>query len=270
MSLRTIAHISDLHFGREDPPVVEALLADLAARGPSLVAVSGDLTQRARAGQFRAAREFLDRLPAPTVVVPGNHDIPLFDVLRRAVRPIARYRAHITDDLAPFWRDDVIAVLGVNTARPSLWKDGRISHAQIALMRERFCSVPEGVLKVLVTHHPFVPAPADPAPATVGRGREALLAAEECGVDLLLAGHLHKGFLGDVGAHYVAVRRSILVAQAGTAVSLRTRDEPNTYNWIVVEPPGSLHFEVRAFGTGGFRTLESARYARVDGRWRRE
>lgn len=269
MSPRTIAHISDLHFGREDPPVAEALLEDLARRGPSLVAVSGDLTQRARAGQFRAARAFLDRLPAPAVVVPGNHDIPLFDVLRRATRPVARYREHITADLAPFWRDDVIAVLGVNTARPGLWKDGRISRAQIALVRERFGPVPETVLKVLVTHHPFVPAPADPAPATVGRGLDALLAAEQCGVDLLLAGHLHKGFFGDVRPHYLAVRRSILVAQAGTAISLRTRDEPNTYNWIVVEPPGSLSFEVRGFGTGEFRTLDVARYSRADGEWRR-
>jgi 3',5'-cyclic AMP phosphodiesterase CpdA len=248
--------------------VAAALLRELAERTPSVVAVSGDLTQRARAGQFRAARAFLDRLPAPAVVVPGNHDIPLFDVLARVVGPLGGYRAHVTDDLLPFWRDERIAVLGVNTARPSRWKDGRISRAQIEALRARLGPIPESVFKVLVTHHPFVPARDDPRPAVVQRGREALLAAEQCGVDLLLAGHLHRRFVDDVRPHYLDVRRSILVAQAGTAISLRTRDEPNTYNWITVDPP-AIEFEVRGWDGRGFATLDVTRYARVDGEWRK-
>ena len=91
--MRTVAHLSDLHFGREDPRVVEAVLQDVDAQHPDLVVVSGDLTQRARRGQFQAARAFLDRFKAPVLVVPGNHDIPLFDLARRFFRPLKRYRS---------------------------------------------------------------------------------------------------------------------------------------------------------------------------------
>jgi 3',5'-cyclic AMP phosphodiesterase CpdA len=101
--MRTLAHISDLHFGKEDPPVADALLAELRERAPGLVAVSGDVTQRARAREFRAARAFLDRLPGVVLVVPGNHDVPLWDVVSRFARPLRNYRRHLTPELAPFF-----------------------------------------------------------------------------------------------------------------------------------------------------------------------
>src|SRR6185503_12471780 len=100
-AMRTIAHISDVHFGRTDPAVVEGLIKDLSEREPSLLVVSGDFTQRARERQYAAAAAFLKRLPAPQLVVPGNHDIPLFDIVRRFFFPLARYRRHITADLRP-------------------------------------------------------------------------------------------------------------------------------------------------------------------------
>lgn len=267
--MRRIAHISDLHFGKEDPAVAEALLADLSARAPVLVAVSGDLTQRARAREFRAARAFLDRLPGVTLVVPGNHDVPLWDVVSRFARPLRNYRRHLTPELAPFFHQEDLAVMGVNTARSWTFKNGRISWEQIEQIRARFAPLPERVFKVLVTHHPFVPSPGDPDPAVVGRGFHALQAAEAAGVDLLLAGHLHLGFSGDVRAHHLSIRRSMLVAQAGTATSLRTRDEPNTYNWIVFEPP-HLTIEVRGWASGGFSTLALTRWVKRDTEWERE
>src|SRR5436190_16940942 len=98
--MRTIAHISDLHFGRLDPPVAEGLVADLADRKPSLLVVSGDFTQRAREGQFRAAADFLKRLPTPQLLVPGNHDIPLYNLIRRFFFPLDRYRRIIGDELS--------------------------------------------------------------------------------------------------------------------------------------------------------------------------
>src|SRR2546421_621876 len=115
--MRILAHISDLHFGTESSPVVEGLLADLLAARPHLLVVSGDLTQRARTDQFAAARAFLDRVPFPQLIVPGNHDIPLYDVGRRFLRPLHRYRRLITPELSPTFYDDELAVLGVNTAR---------------------------------------------------------------------------------------------------------------------------------------------------------
>jgi 3',5'-cyclic AMP phosphodiesterase CpdA len=264
--MKTIAHISDLHFGREDPVVAGTLLRDLQAAPPALLAVSGDLTQRARRGQFVAARAFLAGIPAPRLVVPGNHDIPLFDLVSRALRPLAAYREHLGEETDPFYADEEIAVMGMNTARSASYKNGRVGQRQIAAMRERFCAIPESVFKILVTHHPFVPVPGDPEPSTVGRGLLALQAAEACGVDLLLAGHLHHGFTVDVRSHHVLVRRSMLVAQAGTAISRRTRREPNTYNWITVDAP-RLVIETRAWDGERFRGADIVRYQKVDDVW---
>ena len=267
--MRTIAHVSDLHFGREDPRVVEAVLEDLAAAAPHLVVVSGDLTQRARRREFRAARAFLDRLPAPALVVPGNHDIPLFDLPRRFLWPLDRFRRMVTDDLSPLFHDEDLAILGVNTARSNVWKNGRLSLAQIDGIRERFAPMPPRMLKVLVTHHPFLGPPGTGRRRLVGRGLLALQAAEACGVDLLLAGHLHVGFSGDVRAHYLTIRRSILVAQAGTATSLRVRGEPNTYNLITADGP-ALSLAVRGWDGARFAPLTSARYVKRDEEWVRE
>src|ERR687889_1424872 len=115
--MHRIIHLSDVHFGRTDPVVVAAVLALVRRMEPHLVVVSGDLTQRARAWQFREAREFLDALPRPQIVVPGNHDVPLYNVFARFFQPLDNYKEHITRDLEPFYADAEIAVLGVNTAR---------------------------------------------------------------------------------------------------------------------------------------------------------
>ena len=267
--MRTIAHVSDLHVGREDPRVVEAALEDLAIHRPELVVVSGDLTQRARRVQFQAARAFLDRFPAPVLVVPGNHDIPLFDLARRFFRPLARYRTLVTPDLDPLFHDEEMAVLGVNTARSNVWKSGRLSHEQIEGIRARLSPLPPRIFKVLVTHHPFIPPPGTPARRVLGRGLQALQVAEACGVDLLLAGHLHVGFSGDVRAHHLSIRRSILVVQAGTATSLRVRGEPNTYNVITVER-AALSLAVRGWDGARFAPLTAVRYVKREEEWTRE
>jgi 3',5'-cyclic AMP phosphodiesterase CpdA len=267
--MRSIAHISDLHFGREDLAVAEALLADIDGLAPSLVAVSGDLTQRARRAQFAAARDYLARFSRPTLVVPGNHDIPLYDVFLRFFRPLHRYRRYIAEDVMPFYKDEEIAVLGVNTARRNHYKDGRVSLEQIEDIREHFGTIPESVFKVIVTHHPFIPPPDDASPPLVGRGPEALKAAEAAGVDLLLAGHMHFGYTGDVRAHHPVIRRSILVAQAGTAISRRLRRESNGYNLIRIEPP-HLSLEVRGWTGSRFEPRLVERYVKRDDVWHRE
>ncbi len=265
--MTTIAHVSDLHFGRHDPVVTRALLEELQANPPSLLAVSGDLTQRARRREFEAARRFLDAVEAPRVVVPGNHDIPLFDLVRRVLSPLGRFRRHLGNESGGFVQIDGLAVLGVNTARPSTWKDGRLSVGQIELIRARFCAAPTDSFKVLVTHHPFLPPRGDRAPALVGRGLSGLLAAESCGVDLLLAGHLHRGYTGDARSHHLTLRHSILVAQAGTAVSRRTRGgEPNSYNRIQVDPP-RLTVEIRVWNGRAFVRRRTARFRKDSGRW---
>src|SRR4029079_19628242 len=126
-SMRTILHLSDLHFGRVNPLLVDPLLKIVKEIGPDLVAVSGDLTQRARSHQFQQARSFLEALPKPQIIVPGNHDIPLHNVFARFVQPLPEYRGYITTDLQPVYADEEMVVVGVNTARSSVFKGGRIN-----------------------------------------------------------------------------------------------------------------------------------------------
>lgn len=273
--MRTIAHISDLHFGRADPAVAEALVGDLFEHAPSLLIASGDFTQRARAWQYRAAAEYLQRLPQPQLVIPGNHDIPLFNLIARFGYPLANYRRYITTDLRPFWADDQLAVLGINTARPwtwslnGFWKDGRISEEQLLDVKLRLCELPKGVFKVVVTHHPFIPPPQERIHGIVHQAGRALDQMESCGVDLLLAGHLHMGYSGDVRTHHEAVKRSILSAQAGTAISTRRRHEPNAYNLITINPD-HVDIAVRAWTGEKFAVQTETHYSRIDEIWQRE
>src|SRR5215208_4115910 len=135
--MRVINHISDVHFGRVDAPVAEGLVEDLKENPCDLLVISGDFTQRARAGQYREAAAYCARLQQPQIAVPGNHDIPLYDVIRRFFFPLNRYRQYITKDLRPFYKDEKVAILGMNTARSwtwnwnGFWKDGRISEEQL-------------------------------------------------------------------------------------------------------------------------------------------
>lgn len=264
--MRRIAHISDLHFGAEDPLIAAGLLDDLSRQAADLVVISGDLTQRARADQFEAARAFLEQIPVRQIVVPGNHDVPLYNVVHRLLRPLSRYRRYITSDLHPFYADEEIAVAGVNTARSATWKEGRISHFQIRHLSDRFRSVPESLFKVLVSHHPFIPPAGSEQTPLVGRARLALRTLEGAGCALILAGHLHRAYNGDVRPHHLEIKRSILVAQAGTAISHRRRDEPNAYNWITLEGD-RLELEVRAWDGNRFAASSLSVFQRSEEGW---
>jgi 3',5'-cyclic AMP phosphodiesterase CpdA len=264
--MKTIAHLSDLHFGTERPEVAAALLSDVQRHAPSLVIVSGDLTQRARAAQFVAARDYLSRLPQPQLIVPGNHDVPLYDVFRRFAFPLTRYCRFIGSDLDPTFEDDEIVVTGINTARSFTWKNGRISVEQIEGLRTR---LDRGGLrvKIVVTHHPFLPPPGDVGIDLVGRAGQAIDVLDRCNVDLLLAGHLHRGYAGDIRTHYPAARRAMIAIQAGTAISHRMREgEANAYNVLRVERT-RIDIEVRSWNGHAFSTLRHTCYDRADDGW---
>jgi 3',5'-cyclic AMP phosphodiesterase CpdA len=264
--VRTIAHISDLHFGRTDATVCEALLADLEAAAPALVAVSGDVTQRARRREFAAAREFLARISAPVLCVPGNHDVPLYDPLSRFTRPLARYRRYIADDLAPMFVDDELAVLGINTAHGLTIASGRLSRDQIEAARRRMAAVPDDRFKIVVTHHQFLPPPGDPERGHVVGAVAALRALEACGVEVLLAGHLHASFAADVRPTHRVLQRSIVVVQAGTATSTRHRGEPNSYN-LVRAGDGRLSILVREWDGEAFVDARRTAFVKRGHEW---
>jgi 3',5'-cyclic AMP phosphodiesterase CpdA len=200
------------------------------------------LTQRAKAKQFQQAREFLDALPSPQVIVPGNHDIPLYNVFSRFLKPLKNYRRHITNDLQPFYLDEEIAVLGLNTARSLTFKEGRINHEQTAHARERLYRLQDGITKILVTHHPFeIPVGHDGE--LVGRSKMVMEVLASCGADVLLSGHLHISNTASTAARYKIAGHAAIVVQAGTATSTRGRGEANSFNVLRVEQSNFLTVE---------------------------
>ncbi|MDB5946307.1 MAG: metallophosphatase [Ramlibacter sp.] len=230
--MRTLVHLSDVHFGRVDQAVVTALIPAVRSMEPDIVVVSGDLTQRARPDEFRAARRFLDELPTPQIVVPGNHDVPLYNVFQRFGSPLSKYRRFISQDLEPFYADDEIAVAGINTARSLTFKDGRINQDQMQRLHDRLAPLDERLTKIVVTHHPFDLPEGFDAKHLVGRADEAMDVFLRAGADVLLAGHLHTSHIASTATRYPVGARAALVVQAGTATSTRGRGETNSFNLI--------------------------------------
>jgi 3',5'-cyclic AMP phosphodiesterase CpdA len=233
--MRTLVHLSDVHFGRVDYAIVDELIRKINEIAPHLVVLSGDLTQRARSAQFIEARAFLDKLPKPQIVVPGNHDIPMHNVFARFATPLEKYKRYITDDLQPFYADEEIAVVGINTARSLTVKDGRINATQIGGIREKMCSLPNDTIKIIVTHHPFDLPEGFGEKDIVGRAVLAMKTLAECGADVFLAGHLHVSHISNTATRYKIGGHSALVIQAGTATSTRGRGEANSFNVIRIE-----------------------------------
>jgi 3',5'-cyclic AMP phosphodiesterase CpdA len=236
IDVRTIVHLSDLHFGRVNPLLLDPLIRVVREVDPDLIAISGDLTQRARTYQFQEARAFLDALPKPRIVVPGNHDIPLHNVFARFLEPLTKYKRYITDDLQPVYEDKEVAIVGVNTARSLVFKGGRINESQVSRLRDKFCSLGDDVVKVVVTHHPFDLPEGHDERDLVGRAKMAMTGLAECGADLFLAGHLHVSHTGHT-KRYNIHGYSALVVQAGTATSTRERGEANSFNLLRIAHP---------------------------------
>jgi 3',5'-cyclic AMP phosphodiesterase CpdA len=267
----SIIHLSDLHFGAHDPKLVEAVEQRIDEAKPDLVVISGDFTQRARTEQFEQACQFLDRLKSAgheVLGVPGNHDVPLYDVLRRFLSPLTRYRRYIDETLCPFHELSGAAVLGINTARSLTFKDGRINEEQVSYIRDTFARTRPETMRVLVTHHPMFALPVGDGPElgkAIGRQELALSAVADAGVDLLLAGHNHRA-----SAHHakdlVTDAGSALVIQAGTATSTRLRDEEQSFNLIEIGE-GEATVAVQAWDGAGYASRDAQRFVRRGGHW---
>ena len=233
--MRILAHLSDPHFGRIERDTVQALIAAVTEAKPDIVVVSGDLTQRAKEREFQEARQFLKALPSPQIVVPGNHDVPLYNVLARALKPLRNYQHYISKELEPFYCDDEIAIVGVNTARSLTFKSGRINHQQVARSCAQLETCGENRTRVIVSHHPFDLPETHEVRGLVGRAHMAMAGFARCRIDLILSGHLHISRTSDTAARYKIPGHSALVIHAGSATSTRVRGELNSFNIIQVD-----------------------------------
>lgn len=242
-----VAHLSDVHFGAEDPAVLESLVAELNADNFDLIVISGDLTMGARRCEFRAARHFIDRLRAPVLAVPGNHDISPYRLWERFTDPYAGWRAAISEQTEPDWQNDHVAVIGLNTARRIGlhwdWSRGRFTNARLRRLLDRFAALPAGLVRVVVAHHPLLPPEAGPTATVAFGARHALETLAEAGVSLVLAGHLHRGYsrLAAMGSN------SPMILQGATATSNRLRGEPNAYNRVRFAANRRISVDVRTW-----------------------
>lgn len=269
----TMLQVSDLHFGKPYRLEVGEALQRIAARlEPDVVVVSGDLTQRAKVSEFELAREYLDRLPqVPTLVIPGNHDVPLYRVVERLKRPLANYQQYISAELNPTLQIPGMTICGLDSTAPhSAISNGRIHQWQLDHCRKVFDAAPPGDIRIVVAHHHFAGAPDALRDRSMPRSREAIECFDQMRVEMILGGHLHRAFIGNSLDFYPGSdrERGIIIVHSGTSTSRRGRGrekEKNSFNLIRVlenrfEIDHYMYFDV----THGFRILSRHQFPRPE------
>jgi 3',5'-cyclic AMP phosphodiesterase CpdA len=237
--LITLLHVSDLHFG---PPYIErvgeAVQGFAAALRPDAIVASGDFTQRAKASQFAAARAFLDRLPqVPTVVTPGNHDVPLYRLAERMLDPYKHYREHIHPELDTVTRIPGATIVAINSTAPRrMITNGRIHRWQLDFVADAFKDLPDEELRIVVSHHHFAPPPDFEGAEAMQQAQRALDAFTAMKVDMVMGGHLHRAYIGNSLDVYAGQDREhgIVILQSGTSTSRRGRAREREKNSLNV------------------------------------
>ncbi len=255
--MTAIVQISDLHFGAEDPVLIDALEEKIVELSPCVVAVCGDLTQKGRRGEFEAAARFLTRLPAPKLIAPGNHDTPLLNIFARIAAPFARHYKRLTEGTIEHYHGGLLAARTLNTARGVQmrlnWSLGVVDLKELRIASEALGEAPADYARALVCHHPLVTPAGAPLTGRTHRGEVAGRLLTESGVDLVLTGHLHTPFVealpfGDGLSWAVG---------SGSAMSRRLRGTPASFNAIIVEKD---LIRVREFHAGGNRFEQAAEH----------
>ena len=237
-----LLHISDLHFG---PPYVEvvgeAALRIASLLEPHAVIVSGDLTQRAKRDQFLDAKVFLSQLPkVPQLVIPGNHDVPLYRLVERWHRPHQLYQEIISKELNPVLRLDRAVIVGLDSTAPqTAISNGRIDQWQLDACHEAFREVPADCARIVVAHHHFAPAPDYILDSIMPRAKRSMESFVDLHVDMILGGHLHRAYIGNSLDFYSGNHRDrgIICVQCGTTTSRRGRGrerEKNSLNLVEI------------------------------------
>ena len=253
-----VAHLSDLHFGRTDARVVDALLADLHHHQPDLVIISGDLTQRARSHQFAEARDFLGRLPAPALVVPGNHDLaPLYQPLTRLFQPRALFHRALPDhDPWPTWTSSNLVAIGLDSTRHMRWISGKLRGSHLDHIDSILANSPPDLCRLTFLHHP-------PATALSGHPFETLA---ERGIDVVLTGHVHRAHVEVITGKNAT---SCILVQASTACSTRLRDDANGYCLVKATLP-SVEVTVQGWAGDSFHPRHHQCFHKDGGIWQKQ
>jgi len=236
--MKKLLQVSDPHFGTVQPKVMRALEALADAQRPDVLVLSGDITQRAHISQFAQARAFCDRLAIPQMLsLPGNHDVPLFNLYQRLFQPYARYLRYFGPDLEPVLSIPWLSLIGVKTTRRWRHKNGEISAAQIERVLRQLHLAGPVQLRVVVVHQPVhVTRPEDEHDRL--RGWEpAVRAWAAAGADIVMGGHIHLPYVSELSGHVTRLARRMWCVQAGTALSSRVRWEaPNSVNLLCHDP----------------------------------
>jgi 3',5'-cyclic AMP phosphodiesterase CpdA len=254
-----IAHLSDIHFGAEQPLAVEAALASVAAFAPTLTMVTGDITANGQPREFASARAWLDRLPRPILVTPGNHDTPYWNLVLRALTPFARYRRYIGEADAAAFDGPGLTVRSLNSARGAQprpnWSKGAMAIDRLARID---WGGAEGALKVFACHHPLIDIAGAPVTGGVHRGARAAAVLAEARVDLILTGHVHIPFVMPL-----PLAAGCCHAVGAGTLSVRTRGAPASFSTIVAD---ELAIEVAALAWTGdrFEPMQSWRLPRPE------
>lgn len=261
--MKTIVHLSDLHFNRIDESLVAPLTDCIQQIRPHLIAVSGDFTQHAWPSEFERARDFLSNLPGRLILVPGNHDMAFYNPWRRAVQRLQLYKRFISSDLEPFYSDSDVAILGLNTARVSHLRNGRIRAWQVERLRTAMEKAEPGAVRILVTHHPFDLPEAFAHGELIGA---RVIKQVVASVDVLLAGHMHISHAAPTAIRYKLAGHSSIFVQAGTALSTRGRGEANSLQVIRI---ACQAIEVEQYNAGkhGFHPVKQTRFIRGSQGW---
>jgi 3',5'-cyclic AMP phosphodiesterase CpdA len=231
--MRRVVHISDLHFGNNDLSLLAPLRQTIVSLEPHVLVISGDLVEHATVAEFMQARDFLATLPQPQIVVPGNHDLPFYNFFQRAIMGLSRYKKFITSGTSPEYRDDEIFIVGANTSRVWPLRGGSLSSTQLERLEAQFSAVPEKLIRMLVTHHPFDLPEDQQSRLLVGHARRSIAALAPF-VDVLMAGHIHLSSSGSTAERYKTEGHALAFVQAGTCVSNRNKGENNSFNFLRV------------------------------------
>jgi 3',5'-cyclic AMP phosphodiesterase CpdA len=261
-----LLHLSDLHFGRIQHGAVPALLDAAHALEPDAIVVTGDLTQRALKDQFYGARQFLQSLPRKPVCVPGNHDVPLHNPLARLLTPLSAYRRSIDPEFESFYEDRMVAIAALNTAHGWTIMDGRLTWDQHDWLRNRFADA-RAPIRIVACHHPLDLPREDNHPLPTLARRVIPIWIERIGVDIFLAGHIHRPrtLLGPVRS---VSGRTALFAQAGTSTSDRHSGIGNAFNLLLLAPDAiEVQHWMRKPGAAEFSTRERSRFSRIRAGW---